>query len=311
MWMKWAMLLLITANIDSEDQNADPIIEHLGPFKDLKISSRIGNTPRYIELANNARFESKDNLNIDVLVQRWIKPSAGIAHRLEKNPKMVATSIFGVIAFLYVSVVFGIPLLSQQITAMLPTTVDQRIGNEGFSQIDNFFFLPTELEQETTDRIRQQFYQLIPTDSDRRYELLFRKGMPQIGANAFALPNGNIVITDQLIALADNDEMIISVLLHEIGHVEYRHSVQNMVQQASLASVILLLTGDVSTASSLVLLLPNVLIQSQYSQEFENEADDYALEQMLARNLDPIHFANIDGANVSAQAYGGRPTRLK
>ncbi len=95
------------------------------------------------------------------------------------------------------------------------------------------------------------------------------------------------------------EAMIAAIMQHEIGHVIHRHAVQNTVRQAGLAALIVAVTGDVGTASSLILLMPTVLVQAQYSQEFEWESDTYALEQMLARDEDPIAFAQI----MSRMAY--------
>ena len=54
--------------------------------------------------------------------------------------------------------------------------------------------------------------------------LLFRDG-GKFGANAFALPSGKIIVTDQLASLL-NDEQIVGVLAHELGHVVYRHGMR-------------------------------------------------------------------------------------
>lgn len=83
-------------------------------------------------------------------------------------------------------------------------------------------------------------------------------------------------------------------MLHEIGHVHFRHSMQAAVRQAGVSAALVVLTGDVnSLATTLLILLPAFLIQSQYSREFEWEADGYALDQMLARGIDTGNFADI------------------
>ena len=47
---------------------------------------------------------------------------------------------------------------------------------------------------------------------------------PQV--NAFALPGGYVYITRGLLALAENEAEMASVLAHEIGHVTARHAAQ-------------------------------------------------------------------------------------
>ena len=49
--------------------------------------------------------------------------------------------------------------------------------------------------------------------------------------NAFALPGGYVYVSRGLIALADNEAQLASVLAHEIGHVTARHSAQRYGSQ--------------------------------------------------------------------------------
>ncbi len=47
-----------------------------------------------------------------------------------------------------------------------------------------------------------------------------------VGANAFALPSGIVVMTDELVELAKTDDELVAVLAHEIGHVRGRHALR-------------------------------------------------------------------------------------
>ena len=70
-------------------------------------------------------------------------------------------------------------------------------------------------------------------------------------------------------SVTDNADELSGILLHEIAHVELRHGLQTVVSQAGLAAIFLLLTGDVSVASSLVFVLPTFLLEASYSRKFE------------------------------------------
>ena len=56
-----------------------------------------------------------------------------------------------------------------------------------------------------------------------------------VDANDRVHSPGAVVITDELIALAKNDDEIMSVLFHEIGHVEHRHSLRMVISHSGLA----------------------------------------------------------------------------
>jgi Zn-dependent protease with chaperone function len=112
-------------------------------------------------------------------------------------------------------------------------------------------------------------------------------------ANAFALPSGAIIVTDRLIELADSQDQIDSVLLHEMGHVVRRHGMQRMLHSSFLTIAIVLVSGDVTTIENLAVTLPVLLLESHYSREDEREADKYAFENMLRIGIDPGNFSII------------------
>jgi Zn-dependent protease with chaperone function len=62
---------------------------------------------------------------------------------------------------------------------------------------------------------------------------LLLKANRNSAANAFALPNGRVVVTDELVELLKNDsDALRAVLLHEIGHVQHHHSIRLAAQAA-------------------------------------------------------------------------------
>lgn len=262
---------------------------HIG---DTTISARVGNSMRYIELPNGGKLESRCNDKIDILKQRWQPSRDSLLHRLESNLKMVMFSVVFLIGGGYAFIVWGIPALSGPITATLPIALDNRLGAEALEQLDDIVFSPTTLDESRQLELQNLFSDLIPED-EHEFNLHFRQSK-FLGANAFALPNGDVVFTDDIIALADDDQMLAAIMLHEMGHVVERHAMQNAVRQAGLSILLVVFTGDVNSAASLLIVgLPNLLIYSRYSRDLEWSADGYALREMLARDMDPEHFAGI------------------
>jgi len=128
--------------------------------------------------------------------------------------------------------------------------------------------------------------------SDDTLEIMFRKG-GRIGPNAFALPSGTIIFTDEMIHIAEHDDELLAVLSHEIGHIVHRHGMRTLIQDSIFGFVLLAITGDVSGSSELFLGLPVLLTELAYSRKFEKEADEYALITMRTHGIPPFRFASL------------------
>jgi len=114
-------------------------------------------------------------------------------------------------------------------------------------------------------------------------------------ANAFALPSGDILVTDRLVELAKKPEELDAILLHEIGHVVHRHGMRQIIQSSALTIILMLVIGDVGAVEEWTLALPGFLLESNYSQGFETEADEYAFKRMIAMDRDPAYFGHMLG----------------
>lgn len=260
-------------------------------FSELVIKPRLGDSARYIHCPDGYVFETFDNDGVDALCRCWGTSGHNALHWLESRRRVVIAALVLLIVGGFLFVRYGIPALSLQITRLIPSHVDAIIAREYLVSLDQVFFKPSALADSERVLLREDFAQVL-RETGHDYRLLFRDG-GVIGANALALPDGTVIVTDQLVKRAQDPHLLRGILLHEIGHVYHRHAMQSLIRQSGIATIVLMLTGDVSTASSLVLLLPGALVQSQYSREFETQADAYALEQMLAQGLNPADFARV------------------
>ncbi|KZY97228.1 hypothetical protein A3743_20980, partial [Oleiphilus sp. HI0072] len=230
-------------------------------IKDVDISSRIGNTPRFISFGDQCQFECADNLAIDELIKTAqqdgylkTKTYSGLAHRLESKLQFVALTLVLVAVASWGFIAYGIPFFSEELAHALPAEVSTKIGHGGLEILDKSVFQSSELAEEERDSLRQAFNRI--ADELTKIEGLelipmkieFRKS-ESIGANAFALPSGTIIFTDEMVKLAENQEQLETIMLHEIGHIAHRHSLRRLIQQSSLALFIVIVTGDISTTS--------------------------------------------------------------
>ncbi|NLA52135.1 MAG: M48 family metalloprotease [Alcaligenaceae bacterium] len=99
--------------------------------------------------------------------------------------------------------------------------------------------------------------------------------------NAFALPNGGVRVYSGLMDRMTDDELLY-VIGHEIGHVMMGHSKQqtraNMMSSAALQALSSSGTTVGALSSGAIGQLGHQLVNAQYSQAHEYEADAYGLK---------------------------------
>lgn len=246
-------------------------------FADLEISSRVGNTPRYIYFPQGEKLETTEHVTVDALVHRF-RPSIfnTLAHTLESHLQFVLLTVVVVAAMSWWTVIYGLPVASRWIAEALPQSVMNRASTETLAILDKTHFTPSRLDEQTRERVLAHFAPAIEENKNLNIKVLFRGG-GNIGANAFALPDGTVIFTDEIIHLADNDDELLSVLAHEIGHVKYRHGLRATIQGSVLSFAVSMLIGDVSAVGNLLAALPLLLTTSSYSRDFEREADRNSL----------------------------------
>jgi Zn-dependent protease with chaperone function len=188
---------------------------------------------------------------------------------------------------------FGVPFLARKAAFSMPPATEAALGRESLQVLDKLFLSPSRLQTARKVALVKRFRQMTGELPDGgRYRLEFRGG-GKIGANAFALPSGIIVVTDRLVQIAKSEDEIVGVLAHEMGHVRYRHAVRHLLQNSGVLFLVAAVTGDVMSASSLSATLPTVLIDAKYSREFEEEADDAAVAYLKSHRIPVSSFARM------------------
>lgn len=126
-------------------------------------------------------------------------------------------------------------------------------------------------------------------DLEYRLEFsVFDSGM----VNAFAAPGGQIVLTRGLLETATGPDAVAAVLAHEIGHVERRDATRNSLRSAGSAGILALVLGDVAGGSVMAILADN-LLHSNYSRAIETKADTFALSMLNSADISSMGMASF------------------
>ena len=258
----------------------------------MLVSPRVGSADRFISLADGGQFQCADDPMLDLLPQHS-KTEAAVAW-LEQRVAVAVASVVLTVALLVGGYEYGLPAAAKHVAAEIPIETEQALGEQALVWLDDSdWFKPSELDQDTQDRLRSEFEDLFAElPFAQHYRLAFRES-GYIGANAFALPGGTIVITDDMVKLAESDQEVLAILAHEIGHVELRHVMRHVLQDSAVAVAAATITGDAATLSVAVAGLPSLVAQAEYSRDFETEADDFAFELLRQHEMSPEAFATV------------------
>lgn len=266
-----------------------------GQWSSITVSSRMGNTPRKLGLPDGSLLEATNNDQIDRILSATSHSGqrGTLASRLERSWGVVIGSLLAVVVCGFLFIRFGLPAGASYIAHKLPVSAHEQISQGTLQSLDRFLFAESKLSVAEQNEQLQSFQRLLEAlpANEHTFKLHIRR-MHQV-PNAFALPSGDVVITDALVRLAANQQEVESVMLHEIGHVIHRHGLQQVIQGSAITLIATLALGDLSGLGQLMAGVPVFLLQSSYSRKAELQADEYAFERMQAMDIDTIHFANF------------------
>lgn len=193
---------------------------------------------------------------------------------------------------------WGLPALAEKIATAIPPSLDQRLGETARRGLEGKLMGPSRLSEQRIAEVEQVLRSVTPARTRLPIRLLVRDS-PRLGANALALPDGTIMVTDGMVLLilgkADAfDERqraaLAGVLAHEIGHIEQRHSVRVLARSSLTAAASAALFGDFSAVAAGV---PAVVLNTQYSREMESAADGYAIALLREKGISPAPLADL------------------
>lgn len=240
--------------------------------------------PDVFELPDGARVEFLDAL------PKWFPLYRNNFSRkikqIESSWRWVVISIGVVAVFLFALLKFALPIMSYHLAHRLPEDLLVEVANETESYLYELTE-PSRLSGERQANIRQLYLQLSP---EPQAKIVLRRGGDQFDANAFAIPNNTIILTDELIELTKDDYEILAVLAHEQGHLVHKHSLQQAINGIGLSLIFVVILAD---TSELLATLPTLFFTAGYSQKFEMQADDFAINELKRLNIPPQHLANF------------------
>jgi len=254
-------------------------IEYSGYVSDLKVEPPLGRQPRKLYLPDGHLFQTDER---------------------DAVADMLPYGIYRLV----------MPFMVNMALGLTPTAAIHQMDRSTIATLDRFITDESDLPEETQVRLTEVFEELVEAGTGERtarppkYKLLFRGG--KMGPNAFALPGGTIVITDDLVEMfPDNEDALAGVLGHEIGHVEMEHSLRRLYRAVGVATMVTLMAGDAGPLVEEVLLEGGALLSLSFSRHQETDSDNFSVDLLHEIGRDPEAMAAFFEEIEKLTSFGG------
>jgi Zn-dependent protease with chaperone function len=275
------------------------------PFAQVSVDERLGRAPRRLRFQDGAFCEVRDIDALEVLLKS-VGHRDGSVDRLQRQLRWVVVSTILSVALSMAAYKWGLPWAAAEGARRLPPAVGRTLAAQTLKVLDGTYLFPSKVPEERQKALSAAFERLrMPEGGGPRSVLLFRSS-PPLGSNAFTLPDGTIILLDDLVTSIKDDRQIMAVLSHELGHAQGHHSLQLLLESSAVGAFWTFYAGDIS---SLLAAAPAAVVQAKYSQSLERSADDYGAALLVHNQMSPALLAEaletIAKAHSEAASAGG------
>lgn len=204
---------------------------------------------------------------------------------------------------------------SLKLTEKAANLVEGKPGELKIDQIGKFKLLANDEVQQYVQRVGEslipKFQKALADDSPQKIHFKFYV-VNNKEPNAFATPNGIVVVHSGMIALLENEAQLAAVISHEISHATQEHTWRQLNKDKNTKTALMI--GGIAAsllgfgAVSDILQLTYGAMVNGYSRRLENQADRIGLEYMAAAGYDPREAPRV--WKIMSKKYGDMPDAL-
>lgn len=195
------------------------------------------------------------------------------------------TIAIGILAIIGLCYVYVIPWVGEKSVALIPEDYDNQLGSSAW--LENDYFVTIDSSKTKT---LNAFAKQLDLKNTKKLKFTVVKSNE---INAFALPDGNIVVFTGIIEeMKDYDELV-GLLGHEASHVNNRHSMKMLCRSLSGYLFVSLILGDVNGVMAVIGDNVNSLQSLSFSREFEHQADSEGFKILTKNKVNPQGMSNL------------------
>ena len=192
---------------------------------------------------------------------------------------------FFIFAIIGLGYFYALPWVAEKAVVIIPEDYDSHLGTTFFEQ--NMLFSDVDAKKTKALNLFAKELNLRNTK-----KLKFTVVDSPI-VNAYALPDGNIVVfTGILNTMKDYDELV-GLIGHEVAHVNHRHSMKMVCRNLSGYLFVSAILGDANGIMATIGDNVNNLQSLSYSRNFEHEADVEGFEIIALNKINPKGMSNL------------------
>lgn len=190
-----------------------------------------------------------------------------------------------ILAIFVAGYAFVIPWVAEKSVSLIPRRYDISAGHAFYRQYLN----NSSVDSAKTGALNQFAGRLKLNNTIKLHFTVINSPV----ANAFSLPDGNIIVCTGLIDLMDDYEELAGLVGHEASHVNNRHSMKMICRNLSGHLFISAVLSDVNGITSIIGNNVHNLQALSYSRQFERQADEQGTGLMVLNGINPKGMTDL------------------
>ena len=222
---------------------------------------------------------------------RIAAPELFTSHAMGVEGRATIGALIGAAWTLAAVFLLGVPLAAEPIADVIPMRYREQIGDISWSQVNGFASYCDDSD-EASRVLNDMAHRIMTTSNVAQRDDIWITIVDAPFPNAFAMPDNSIIVTDDLIEMAEHPDELTGVLAHEIAHIERNHVMKNIVRSVGAGIFFDIVFGG-SGAGQMIAIASVNLAGLRYSRGDEADADERGLDYLTAAGIDPGGLARL------------------